>query len=202
MAVGVAVAVAMGVAVATAPPRYQRFNTNALRSHTGQPRMPEQQLRGSESLLASEAQQRILPTWQVHHIGGTGQGVRDLLRSLDATDLYDSLAKGLHGLHHQHRSLRVALGTDDGSALLLLLQLDNELLALRLLLGHLLLFDCLGKLLAVIQMSDGDILNDNSKLVASLCDPVPNLLRHPLSHCQQSLRIILGYDTLQDLIAH
>mmetsp|Transcript_26300 Transcript_26300/g.63475 ORF Transcript_26300/g.63475 Transcript_26300/m.63475 type:complete len:248 (-) Transcript_26300:198-941(-) len=152
--------------------------------------------------FASQTQQSILPAGKVHDVGGTGQGVRDLLGGLDAADLHDSFAVGLHGLDHQHSGLGVPLSTNDGGTLLLLLQLHDKLLSFRLLLRHLLLFDCFGKLLAVVQVRNSHILNNHPELIAPLRDPVPDLLGHPLTHGQQRLRVVLRHDALEDLVTH
>mmetsp|Transcript_26299 Transcript_26299/g.63472 ORF Transcript_26299/g.63472 Transcript_26299/m.63472 type:complete len:248 (-) Transcript_26299:198-941(-) len=152
--------------------------------------------------FASQTQQSILPAGKVHDVGGTGQGVRDLLGGLNPAHFHDALAVGLHGLDHELRGLRVSLRADDRGQLLLLLELDDELLALRLLLGDLLLLNRLSKLLAVVQVRNSHILNNHPELIAPLRDPVPDLLGHPLTHGQQRLRVVLRHDALEDLVTH
>mmetsp|Transcript_50127 Transcript_50127/g.92529 ORF Transcript_50127/g.92529 Transcript_50127/m.92529 type:complete len:242 (-) Transcript_50127:80-805(-) len=99
-------------------------------------------------------------------------------------------------------SLCFALRADDCGLSLLLRSCNHKLLPLGLLLCYLLLFDGLGKFLAIHEMGDGNVIHQDVELSGSLCDCFPDFLGHLLSLSQQLLSIVLSNGCFQHLVGN
>lgn len=93
--------------------------------------------------------------------------VGNVFCGLDTSEFYQTLSSDAEGLGEEDSRLGVSLGRDDGRLLALLGFLHEEAGLLRILLRHLLQLYGLRELLAEGEMRDGDVVQDDSKLLRS-----------------------------------
>mmetsp|Transcript_21524 Transcript_21524/g.61866 ORF Transcript_21524/g.61866 Transcript_21524/m.61866 type:complete len:216 (+) Transcript_21524:380-1027(+) len=104
------------------------------------------------------------------------------------------------GLGDELRGLRLALGADDRRQPLLVGHLHHELLALRVLVGHLLLLDGTGEFFAIGEVRDGHIVHEDIELLRPLHNAPADDLRHLLPLCQELLGVVLRHGGLHHLV--
>jgi len=151
-------------------------------------------------LLLGQRQQGVLTLRQIDHVSTRCHVSGNFLGSLDPAQLDKTFASVDECLGQQLCCLGVSLGRNDGGLLDLLGLFDQEPGLLCLLLSHLLQLDGLSEFSSKGQVSDGNVVQDDSELAGSLGQLSVDSGRHKLSLSDQLAGIELSYDCLEDFV--
>lgn len=142
-----------------------------------------------------------LPTWQVRHVGVIGQGLGNLLASIDLTNLDQATTSLGNGLADDLGTLSFTLGADNVRLTLLLGALDDESCPFSVLLGDLLLLDGAGELLTEGHVGDGDVLKGDVELRGALEEVVADAVGDGFTLGDELGGVELGDDRLEDFVS-
>lgn len=119
-----------------------------------------------------------------------------MLSSFDFAHCDQSGTELANGVGYKLSSFGLALGFDDGSLHLLLTFLDDVLSALCLLLSDLLRLNSGCEISCELKVSYGDIIKNDTELICTGSQHLPDLQRDLLSLRDQLLCVILGDNRL------